>query len=79
MLIPHVPVVGDGDGVLIDLSLVVNDSGSVLVPGPLEDLPAARVGPSPLDGLFLELVDDSPLLMVMMGTATGASDHSGRR
>ena len=77
MLIPHVSVVGDGDGVLIDLSLVVNDSGSVLSPGPPEDLPAARVCPSSLDGLVLELIDDSSLLMVMMGTTAGASDNSG--
>ena len=79
MLIPHVPVVRDGDSVLIDLSLVVNDSGSVLCPGPLEDLPAVGVGPSPLDGLLLELVHNSSLLVVVMGTATGARDHSGRR
>lgn len=77
MLIPHVSVVSDGDSVLIDLSLVVNDSGSLLGPGPPEDLPAARVGPSSLDGLVLELIDDSSLLMVMMGTTAGASDHSG--
>ena len=77
MLIPHVSVVSDGDSVLIDLSLVVNDSCSLLGPGPPEDLPAARVGPSSLDGLVLELIDDSSLLMVMMGTTAGASDHSG--
>lgn len=77
VLVPHVPVVSDSDGVLIDLSLVVDDSSTPLCSSPLEDLPAAGVLPSPLNGLLLELIDDSSLLVVMMSTTAGTSDYSG--
>ena len=77
VLVPHVPVVSDSDSILIYLSLVVDDSSAPFCSSPLEDLPAAGVLPSPLNGLLLELIDDSSLLVVMMSTTAGTSDYSG--
>ena len=76
MLIPHVSIVGDRNSVLIDLSLVVDDSGSELSSGSLKDLPASRVGPSSYDSLFLKLINDPSLPIVMMTTTSGSSDNS---
>lgn len=77
MLVPHVPVVCDSNRVLVNLSLIVDDPGCELSSGPLEDHPAMWVSLPSLNGLLLELVDDSSLLLMMVRTTSGAGDNSG--